>query len=436
MQLAMTKNAIALFHLLHEIDATRAPLHPLLLQLWVKLFGASDSSGRIFSVLSGIGVVGLVYRIGLRVFDRTTGIYACWLCAISPFLVYYSREARMYMWLVLVTCMAWYFLFSLSFTSRPWKLVPYGLSLLAIAYSHPLGLLMVMVLGFASLIFRQAFQISWPGWLCTHLIVLVALAPWVPRYFNHAPESITGSLPFRYLLGMPIGFIGGNSAILLVCFLLIVFGLFERYTLKTGVVRIRFRYPVPSICLLLWFVLPSVTLYAYSHVGYPLFGPPRYTLFVGPAYLLLIALALSKLPTPIGITALAIGTTLSGAMLLKDVYPPDLKADWKDVATFLNQRDPRVPVVVIASSPFDNTQLVTARYYFGPTRAVSPWSDQIASSASEQELFWVSISLDNGRLADALPSMLTADNVIREVVNFSRLRLMLVDFHQAHTSER
>ena len=54
MRLARTESPAALFRLLRQIDATRAPLHPLLLQGWVTLFGPSDASGRAFSVLCGI----------------------------------------------------------------------------------------------------------------------------------------------------------------------------------------------------------------------------------------------------------------------------------------------------------------------------------------------------------------------------------------------
>ena len=170
-----------------------------------------------FSVLCGIITVALVYWIGLRAFDGTTAVWASWLCALSPPLVYYSREVRMYMWLVLVTCLAWGLLFSYARSPRLWKLVLYGLTLIAIVYSQPLGLLMVGALGMASLLFRQAFQISWRGWLCTHLAVVLAVAPWVGQYLDHAPESTSGLLPLRYLLGMPIGFIGGNFAVLFVC---------------------------------------------------------------------------------------------------------------------------------------------------------------------------------------------------------------------------
>src|SRR3954447_11086953 len=54
MRLATQPDPVALLKLLPEVDATRAPLHPLLLQAWVALFGASTLAGRGFSVACGV----------------------------------------------------------------------------------------------------------------------------------------------------------------------------------------------------------------------------------------------------------------------------------------------------------------------------------------------------------------------------------------------
>ncbi len=431
MRLARTESPVALYQLLRQIDATRAPFHPLLLQRWVALFGSSDTSGRAFSVLCGVVTVGLVYWIGLRAFDVTTGLWASWLCALSPFLVYYSREARMYMWLVLVTCLAWGLLFSHARSPRIWKLVLYGLSLIVIVYSQPLGLLMVGALGLASFLFRQAFQMSWRRWLYTHLAVALAVAPWMGQYLDHAPESTTGLLPLQFLLAVPIGFIGGNFTILVVCSLLIAHGLCDVQRREHGWIRVVLEREAPSSSLLIWLVVPPLLLYGYSRVSHPIFGPARYTLFVGPAYLLLVARALSKLPWSLSITAAAGGAVLSGIMLLGDVYRPDRYADWRSVATYLNRRDPSATVAVITAGPYGNTELETARYYFGPSRVVVPWPAQPGELISRDGSVWVSLSLQDSRPMGELPVAFTRDKLIQEVVDFSRLRLIRVDFHQA-----
>ena len=119
MRLAQAGSPAALIDQLFRIDATRAPLHPLLLEGWVGVFGVSEAAARAFSVLCGVLTVLLVFDIGRVAFDRPTGLWAAWLAAISPVLIVYSREARMYAWLVLMTCLCWRLLLGLrnSFTT-------------------------------------------------------------------------------------------------------------------------------------------------------------------------------------------------------------------------------------------------------------------------------------------------------------------------------
>ena len=429
MHLARTESPSALLRLLDQIDATRAPLQPFLLQGWISLFGSSDLSGRSFSALCGILTVVVVYWVGLRAFDATTGLWASWLCAISPLLVYYSREVRMYAWLVLVTCLAWGGLFSQGRSPRIGKLVLYGLSLMAIAYSHPLGLLMIGAIGLASFLHRRAFQMSWRSWLLTHLAVAAAVAPWVGKYLDHAPESTTGPLSLRFLLGMPIGFIGGNFATLLLCSLLIVYGLCGLQRRESGGFRIVPERTAPSVSLLIWLAVPPLVLYVYSRLAHPIFGPARYTLFVGPAYLILVARGLSRLPWPLAVATAAAGAILSGIMLQNDVYRPDLKANWKGAAAYLERRDPTAPVAILSADSSGDTELETARYYLGPNRRLTAWTDRPGDAILSRNPIWVAISLRKGQPVSALPAALADHEFVRETVDFPGLRLIRIGFH-------
>ncbi len=329
MRLARTPNPSALLGLLQEIDATRAPLQPLVLQGWISLFGSSDLSARAFSALCGIVTVALVYWVGHEAFDGATGLWAAWLCGLSPLLVYYSREVRMYALLVLMTCLAWGSLFARRRSPRPWGLWLYGVSLIALVYTHPLGMLMTAALALASLVNHRSFGFSWRGWLMTHAAVGLALMPWVSRYLDHDPESVSGPLPIRFLLGMPIGFIGGNFAILLLFVVLIGYGQTVLRSRESGHFPLGVEDPVACVSLLIWLMLPPVVLYLYSRLAQPIFGPARYTLFCGPAYLLLVARGLARLPSAVRYPIAAASTGLALVLLLSMVFRPDLKADWR-----------------------------------------------------------------------------------------------------------
>jgi mannosyltransferase len=113
MRLARAGSPGALIERLFAIDATRAPLHPLLLAIWIQAFGPSEAAARGLSVLCGVATVLLIFGIARTAFDTPTGLWAAWLAALSPALIVYAREARMYAWLVLVTCLSWWLLLML-----------------------------------------------------------------------------------------------------------------------------------------------------------------------------------------------------------------------------------------------------------------------------------------------------------------------------------
>jgi uncharacterized membrane protein len=224
MRLARAGSPAALIDRLSRIDATRAPLHPLLLEGWIGILGTSEAAARASSVLCGVLTVVLVFDIGRVAFDARTGLWAALLTALSPALIVYSREARMYAWLVLVTCLCWRLLLALRRSFTTGKAMAYVLGLTALAYSHPLGLPMLATLALAGLIgIRTSFG-SWRRWLAVHLAAAVLVAPWVSRYLDHPPESLSGPLSIRFLLGTPIGFTGGNFATLGVLVMLIAWG--------------------------------------------------------------------------------------------------------------------------------------------------------------------------------------------------------------------
>ena len=73
---------------------------------------------------------------------------------------------------------------------------------------------MLATLALAGLIGLRACFGSWRRWLAVHLAAAALVAPWVPRYLDHPAEFLSGPLPLRFLLGTPIGFIGGNFWVL------------------------------------------------------------------------------------------------------------------------------------------------------------------------------------------------------------------------------
>jgi hypothetical protein len=486
MRLAQAGSPAALIARLFEIDATRAPLHPLLLQSWTQAFGPSEAAARGFSVVCGVATVLVIFVIARAAFDTPTGLWAAWLSALSPALIVYAREARMYAWLVLVTCLSWWLLlvvrrfaesgkfdrltielgtpgappqpplrkggkrrattspyergvrggaFALHSGAyathtlgedllappgaRPkvsWPLViAYAISLIALIYSHPLGLLMAGTLALAALI---AFG-SWRRWLAVHLAVAAVTMPWVGNYLDHPPEFLSDPPTLRFLLGTPIGFIGGDSRVLLGLAVLIAWGIARRVAARDD--RGRWRIVpgswIAPVFLLLWLILPPLSLYVYSRIAHPIFGPARYTVFVAPAYLILVAIGLTRLPAAVRYPLALALTILAASELGSKVYDPALKADWRGFSTALAARikdeggvgrtapGASTLVIVATTNPERNVEVETARYYLPIGCEAIALSDATPDRLSRTDAgaVYLAIGMRRGVLAIAVP---------------------------------
>jgi mannosyltransferase len=99
------------------------PLYYWLLRLWTMVFGTSEAALRSLSALLGVLLVLVIADLGRRLQNKAVGLVAAFIAAISPFQVYYSQEARMYMLLALEAAMAvlffWWFISQEAQESAP-----------------------------------------------------------------------------------------------------------------------------------------------------------------------------------------------------------------------------------------------------------------------------------------------------------------------------
>lgn len=103
------------------------------LWVWGHTVGFSEVATRLISVGFGVGVVFLAFLIGEIKFSRKVGILAALLCALSPILIYYSQEARMYSFAAFALSLSVYAMFKWLKNSKWWVL--YVVSLALVLYS-------------------------------------------------------------------------------------------------------------------------------------------------------------------------------------------------------------------------------------------------------------------------------------------------------------
>ncbi|MGZ4321394.1 MAG: glycosyltransferase family 39 protein [Solirubrobacteraceae bacterium] len=102
----------AMLHQVH-VNETTPPLYFIVAWLWAKLFGTSEAGLRSLSALLGTAAIPITYLCGRELVSRAAGLVAAALATVSPFLIWYSQEARSYM-LFTVLCGLSFWLFARS----------------------------------------------------------------------------------------------------------------------------------------------------------------------------------------------------------------------------------------------------------------------------------------------------------------------------------
>jgi 4-amino-4-deoxy-L-arabinose transferase-like glycosyltransferase len=106
----------ALLHQIH-VNETTPPLYFILAWLWAKVLGNGEAGLRSLSALLGTGLVPITYLCGRELVSKRAGLLAGAFAALSPFMIWYSQEARAYM-LFAVLCGLSFLFFARALRTR------------------------------------------------------------------------------------------------------------------------------------------------------------------------------------------------------------------------------------------------------------------------------------------------------------------------------
>jgi 4-amino-4-deoxy-L-arabinose transferase-like glycosyltransferase len=85
---------------------TNPPLYDMVAKAWQAVFGLGEVGLRSLSALAGTATIPVVYAAGLALGSRRAGLFAAALTATSPFMIWYSQEARPYALFALLAALA------------------------------------------------------------------------------------------------------------------------------------------------------------------------------------------------------------------------------------------------------------------------------------------------------------------------------------------
>ena len=166
---------------------THPPLYPFLLAVWLRLAGSSPLAVRALSAYIGTLTVPVVYALGRRTFGRAAGALSALLAALSPALVYYSQETRMYglatlLAAVSVYCaMRWYAARSPSKPMGRASGLPYLLVSLGAVYTHYYAFFAILAedLVLIPALLRRRQWAALRAWLAGQGVIALAYVPWI-----------------------------------------------------------------------------------------------------------------------------------------------------------------------------------------------------------------------------------------------------------------
>jgi len=363
------------------------PLYYLGLEVWSNLFGYSEVALRSLSVLFGILTIYYVFLIAKRIAGKNNVLYpllSAILIASSPFHIYYSQEARMYVMAGFFASTAvYYFLLTLDSKikkSYPW--IFFSLSITALVFTDYVPVFLLPVFWVFSFVVK-AKKDWWKKFLLSHIPLALFGIFWTPLFLDQAKrgawllqkvpawKELAGGATAKQALLVWVKFILGRisfldkvfySSLVIIASVPIVYALYKAVKVKKAFI------------LWLWFLLPLILGFVVSFL-FPAFIYFRF-LYVVPAFYLLLAWGVNQIKSrPLRIllgTSLLLVNMVGWLIYVGEPYQQ--RERWRQAVEFIENRAQEGEVVV-----FENPEpFAPYRWYekgkieaFGATNSIS-----------------------------------------------------------------
>jgi uncharacterized membrane protein len=382
---------LRLIEMFGRMTRHNGPLYYFLLRGWIALAGTSEYAARFLPLIFGVLCVPLVYVLGQRLFDRPTGLLTALLVTASPYLVWYSQEAKMY---TLVSALALAAIYALRRAVEGagwhwWVMQVIATSLAP--YTHILAALLIPVQILLCLIWLPQARRQWIGALVSLACLTLPYLPLIAWQVERVPMELeTGFYPYtlsemaQILLNVWSGGLASwgqpwGAALLSG---LAVWGLLSslartsRAKFLAGGQGTRNRLALTG-----WLVPPLLTVWLIS-LRQPLFTD-RYLIWTALPFYLLVAVGLASLRRfeswgswASACLAVAILVLNDGPNLWRQATIP-MKADFRAVVAHVADYGPSDAFVVSPTSAGPTNDEHPFTYYLPLIMASAPLPDQL-----------------------------------------------------------
>ncbi len=361
------KGAIRILNIIAQ--DVHVPLYLILLRTWQSIFNLTPLDvvyNRIFSLIFQLIAIPSFYVLSKRVFKKKeSAIFGAALVTISPILLWYANELRMYSLLLLMTILSHITFFDLKENSNKFSYwLKYTIVGLIGIYTHYFFNIILFSQFLYALLYKKDFKITGIVRLIqTYIILGIAYVPWIFMVITQGSASNT-----KPLLAPP------NSIDVFNTLTHIFFG-FQNDTINTavvsawpiitiiGILLINFKKPMDKISryYMITGLLPILLAFIVSVIYRPVFLS-RYLIIVVPSFYILLTSFSYSLKNSLGYIFRVLVILFMATGLLFQTFNPltPVKENYREVTNYVNQNATENDIVTI-SAPFT---IYPIQYYY------------------------------------------------------------------------
>ena len=279
--------------IIHQLSfGNNPPLYEIILHFWIELFGITELSVRLPSLIFSSVTVLFIYKIGKEYFTYQTALITSLLFSFSNYHLAFSHEARVYCLFALLTAMSMYLFLIICNKQQDFK---YYLLLLTInvllLYSHYFGFY-VIIIQTISVAFINDIRNKILGKYIVYILGLILL--YIPNLHILITRFLEASMHGTWVKS-PNGFESiynmlwqfSNKPVATVIAISILLVALVKLIIKKDIKNI----PTSNKIILMWFLFPFLFMFIISY-WIPMFLD-RYLIFVSLAFYFVLSLCSS-----------------------------------------------------------------------------------------------------------------------------------------------
>jgi len=281
------------------------PLYYSLIHFWIQIFGDSEFSVRMPSVIFGVLSILLIYKTGRLMAGPEVGLLSALIVALNRFHIHFSQEARVYALLVFASTLSFYFWLRLANDFDRRNVLGYLTASFFLMHTHVYALFIILTQNLYCILryFQSAeiHKLTLKRWILLQVSLLILFVPWLTvlaKQFLRVQEGFwMDKPPFCWIPGTFLRYAGGYN-VLTGMFAVLLFLLAAKAILKfeNGKLGWRRNHANWNGLLLLWLFVTILIPFVVSQFSSPIFQI-KYTIAASIAYYILIAKGITLGPS-------------------------------------------------------------------------------------------------------------------------------------------